>query len=111
MIEVATCATTNKTTVRLTGTLDVRDANRLQVLLNDLLSEGQSGTIDCSALESLDTACVQLLLAAKKDPRCSVEVAFNDGSDVAKWFGYAGVTERLRESSVDRNSAVKGARS
>ncbi len=100
MIEVDACAATNKTTVRLAGSLDIRDANRLQSVLNSLLSEGQNGTVDCSALESLDTACVQLLLAAKRDNRGPVELVFDAASEITKWFDYAGVTERLRTTGV-----------
>ncbi len=107
MIQVAACSATNKTTVRLAGSLDVRDASRLQVVLNDLFNNGQGGSIDCTALESVDTACVQLLLAAKKDTRGSVEIAFGDSSEVSKWFSYAGVTELLR-SSVDCSSPSTG---
>jgi anti-anti-sigma regulatory factor len=111
MIEVEACAATSKTTVRLAGTLDVRDANRLQSVLNGLLAEGQNGTVDCSALESLDTACVQVLLAAKRDTRGSVELAFDDTSEVTKWFDYAGATARLRATSIGQTSTVGEARS
>lgn len=99
MIEVSACANTNKTTVRLAGALDVRDANRLQVVLNDLLTENHGGAIDCSALESIDTACVQLLLAAKRDVRGSVEITIPEDSDVVKWFDYAGAKDRLCSNS------------
>ena len=76
----------------------MRNANRLHAVLNDLLSQGKPARIECGALESIDTACVQLLLAAKSDPRASVRIAFESNSEVAKWFGYAGVGERLLAS-------------
>ena len=108
MIEVVPCATPDKQNVRLAGNLDVRNANSLHVILNDMVSQGKSGTIDCSALQSLDTACVQLLLAAKRDSRGSLQVKFEPDSEVSKWFGYAGVTARLLESSSSADEAKNG---
>jgi ABC-type transporter Mla MlaB component len=95
MIEISPCTAENMQNVRLAGNLDVRNANGLQVALNEVLSQGKSGTIDCSALESIDTACIQLLLAAQSDTRGSLKVGFEPSSDAAKWFTYAGVADRL----------------
>ncbi len=108
MIEIVPCATPDKQNVRLAGNLDVRDANSLHVVLNDMVTQGKSGTIDCSALESLDTACVQLLLAAKRDSRGSLQVEFDQDGEVAKWFGYAGVTPRLLEPTCAADRSKNG---
>ena len=108
MIEIVPCATPDKQNVRLAGNLDVRNANSLHVVLNDMVSQGKSGTIDCSSLESLDTACVQLLLAAKRDSRGAVQIEFEQDSEVAKWFGYAGVTARLLEPASSAAESKNG---
>ena len=109
MIEVGTCSATNKKLVRLAGSLDVRNANGLQGALSSLLSEEPTGKVDCSALESLDTACVQLLLAAKRDSRGAVEIVFDPAGEIAKWFDYAGATANLRASTTNElASAIAG---
>ena len=111
MVEVVTCSATNKATVRLAGSLDIREANGLQSALNGLLSEGQNGAIDCTNLESIDTACLQLLLAAKRDTRGTVEILFDADSEITKWFDYAGTTERLKTSANSQTSTPEGVRS
>lgn len=89
----------------------MRDANGLQGALSSLLSEESTGTVDCSELESLDTACVQLLLAAKRDSGGAVEIAFDNAGEIAKWFDYAGATANLRASSTSQTANAGESRS
>lgn len=111
MIEVITCSATNKKSVRLAGSLDVRNANGLQGTLSSLLSEEPTGTVDCSALESLDAACVQLLLAAKRDSRGAVEIVFDHAGEIAKWFDYAGATASLRAPATNESAPANAGES
>ena len=99
MIEIVPSSAAASQRIRLAGNLDVRSASNLQSALQDLLSQGKPGDIDCSQVESLDCACIQLLLAVARDAQGAVKVEFEPTSEVAKWFEYAGVRERLSASS------------
>lgn len=95
MIELLPGADGKSPTVQIQGCLDVRNANHLQAKLIDLLASGSAAHIDCTKLESIDCACIQVLLATLRDARGPITIDVNPQSEGAKWFGFAGIQERL----------------
>ena len=79
----------------LSGNQDVRNATELQRSLTELLSKNNAVTIDCNAIESLDAACLQLLLAAKREAQNLVQITAEPNSEAARWIQYAGLTSLL----------------
>ena len=110
MIEVVPCSAAESQRIRLAGNLDVRNASSLQSALSDMLLRGKPGEIDCCQVESLDCACVQLLLAAVRDAQGAIKVEFSPSSEAAKWFEYAGVTARFQTSTPALDSQIKGSK-
>lgn len=83
----------------LSGNCDVRSATELQLSLVELLREELPVTIDCSKVESIDTACTQLLLAAKRESTQPVTLVYGEDCEAAKWFELAGVNNYLSNES------------
>jgi anti-anti-sigma regulatory factor len=75
----------------LSGTCDVRSASELQTLLCDLLREDSPVTIHCSAIDSIDTACMQLLVAAKREATKPLLFVIDEETEASKWFNLAGL--------------------
>jgi anti-anti-sigma factor len=79
----------------LSGNQDVRNANELQRSLTELLSKNNAVSIDCNAIESMDAACLQLLLAAKRESQNGVQFIAEPNSEAARWIQYSGLANTL----------------
>ncbi len=108
MLEVKPFSATDSPGVRLAGNLDVRNASNLQSILSDLLAQGKPSEIDCSQIESVDCACVQLLLATVREAQGTIRLKYEPASEVANWFNYAGVNDRLRAAVTSLSPQTKG---
>ena len=84
----------------LSGACDVRSASELQSLLLEICNDDQPSFIDCNEVESIDTACIQLLLAAKRDAAEPLTIDFAN-SEAAKWFELAGVAAYLSNAKAE----------
>ena len=91
MISLTPNALGDSKQLTLSGTCDVRSASELQTLLGDLLREESPITIHCSEVESIDTACMQLLVAAKREATKPFVFLFEEESEASKWFDLAGL--------------------
>ncbi len=91
MLDSSSAAQVPKACLKLEGCQDVRNATALQKSLSELLATGDAVTIDCSAIESLDAACVQLLVAAKREAQESLQIIAPADSEAGRWFQTAGV--------------------
>lgn len=80
--------------LKLSGTCDVRIASELRSSLQELCLDELPATVDCSNVESIDTACIQLLIAAKREASQPLTVSFLD-SEAARWFELGGVSSFL----------------
>ncbi len=107
MIELLPGADGKSPTVQIDGSLDIRNANHLQATLSDLISRGSTAHIDCTKLESIDCACIQLLLATLRDARGPISIDVDPESEGAKWFGFAGIQERLRSYTSPTKETVQ----
>lgn len=89
----------------LSGNQDVRNATELQRSLTELLSKNCVVTIDCSAIESLDAACLQLLLAAKREAHNLVHIIAQPNSEAARWIQYSGLASLLLSGPTASSAA------
>lgn len=80
--------------LKLSGTCDVRNASELRASLQELCLDELPATVDCSTVESIDTACIQLLIAAKREALQPLTISFQD-SEAARWFELGGVSSYL----------------
>lgn len=80
--------------LKLSGTCDVRTASELRASLQELCLDELPATVDCSTVESMDTACIQLLIAAKREALQPLTISFQD-SEAARWFELGGVASYL----------------
>ena len=80
--------------LKLSGSCDVRIASELRSSLQELCSDELPATVDCSSVESIDTACIQLLIAAKREASQPLTISFLD-SEAARWFELGGVSSYL----------------
>ncbi len=86
--------------VSLTGNLDVRVAQDLQKKLLSVVNEAQKLVIDCSAIESIDIAAIQLLLGLRRDvPELAITLPTHP--EAFKWFSYSGALNRFSIHSDD----------
>ncbi|MCA9184276.1 MAG: STAS domain-containing protein [Pirellulaceae bacterium] len=81
--------------VRLVGNVDVREAVELHNVLTQALSQEKGAVIDCTTLESMDTSCMQLLLAAKRSSQFPVNIEIDGESEPAIWIRSAGLAEAV----------------
>ena len=95
--------------LKLSGNQDVRNATELQRSLTELLSKNCAITIDCSAIESLDAACLQLLLAAKREAQNLVQIIAQPNSEAARWIQYSGLASLLLGSLTASPTVPSGA--
>lgn len=100
MIHVTSTENGKSRSVKLEGTCDVRVAHKLHAALQEVCSDGLPTHVDCSAIESIDTAFIQLLIAAKRDALNSFEIQCSD-SEAIRWMQLAGVADYL--TSTERN--------
>jgi anti-anti-sigma regulatory factor len=84
--------------LKLSGSCDVRMANELHSSLQEICADELPATVDCTAVESIDTACTQLLIAAKREALHPLTISFHD-SEAAKWFEIGGVASYLGSST------------
>ena len=82
------------TSIPLQGTQDVRNAAELHQKLLSVSDHGQTVVVDCSEVDSVDAACLQLLLAAKREnPPLVIKV--DSASETAGWIRISGLADRL----------------
>jgi anti-anti-sigma factor len=82
------------TSIPLQGTQDVRNAAELHQKLLSALGNGQTVVVDCSEVESVDAACLQLLLAAKRE-NSQLVIKADATSETAGWIRISGLADRL----------------
>jgi len=85
--------------LKLSGTCDVRTASELRASLQELCLDELPATVDCSRVESIDTACIQLLIAAKRESSQPLTISFQD-SEAARWFELGGVASYLGANAI-----------
>lgn len=76
----------------LSGKWGVQQAKRLHTELQAALSSEENATlnaIDCTRIDNVDLAGIQLILAAKGSQ--DVQVELDHETSTAKWFGLCGV--------------------
>lgn len=83
------------TRLELTGSQDVRVACELHRNILDLLAINEPISIDCTHVDSIDAAALQLILAAKREAADRLEVVAPADSEAGLWFRMAGVYEKL----------------
>jgi anti-anti-sigma factor len=86
---------TDEVCVSLSGHQDVRNAVAFQRQLHELVLPGRATALDCSAIESLDTACVQLLIAAKREASEALKIIAAPESEFNRWIRIAGAEKLL----------------
>ena len=84
----------------LSGNQDVRTVGELQRSLTELLSKNNGVIVDCNAVDSLDAAFLQVLLAAKREAPDLVQITANSDSEAARWIHFAGLTQSLLGTST-----------
>lgn len=84
----------------LSGNQDVRSAVELQRSLTDLISKHNQVLIDCKDIDSIDAACLQILLAARRDSQDTVEIVAEPNCEAARWIQYSGLADRLLGRTV-----------
>lgn len=95
MSETIEVTQTDPVRVTLTGSHDVRSSAGLQRSLVELVSQQKRVVIDCSGIDAIDAACLQILLATKREAQEAVQILAEPDSEASKWFGYAGLTSQL----------------
>ncbi len=82
--------------LELTGCQDVRVAGDLHRNLIELLALNEPVTINCVAVDSIDAAALQLLLAAKREVSEKLTIVAPEGSESVTWFRLAGAGDMLQ---------------
>lgn len=80
--------------LKLSGSCDVRIASVLRSSLQELCLDELPATVDCSRVESIDSACIQLLIAAKREASQPLTISFLDSED-AQRFEHGGFSSYL----------------
>ncbi len=83
------------THVSLSGNQDVRTAADLQRQLTDLLATKQFVVLDGTELQSIDAACLQLLLAAKREAQEKLQIMIPSDHETIGWIQYSGLANLL----------------
>jgi anti-anti-sigma regulatory factor len=84
----------------LKGCQDVRVAAQLQTQLIESTSRSKCVVVQCDDITEMDASTIQLLLAAKKDSGNQFRLEASPTSDCLRWFGLAGVSDRLLGTNV-----------
>ncbi|MCC6508262.1 MAG: STAS domain-containing protein [Pirellulaceae bacterium] len=83
------------TCVTLDGRVDIRNASELQKVLCDAVAIAHPIVIDCISAEWLDTACLQLILAAHRAAPGRVTVKVGSEGSVRQWLDQSGFAAEL----------------
>jgi ABC-type transporter Mla MlaB component len=89
--------------IALNGSQDVRAAAEFQKTLLEHFAQEQTLTIDCSAIESLDAAFLQLLVAAKRERPQQLSIDAPVGSEAERWIQYSGLSNLLLSGATSAN--------
>lgn len=81
--------------VVLDGRVDIRNAAELQKTLCEAVALKTPIVIDCTTAEWLDTACLQLLLAAHRAAPGRVSFKLTDETSVKHWLHQSGFAAEL----------------
>lgn len=79
----------------LDGRVDIRSASELQKTLCDAVAQVGPIVVDCTTAEWLDTACLQLLLAAHRAAPGRMSVKLASASTVKHWLEQSGFAAEL----------------
>jgi ABC-type transporter Mla MlaB component len=85
-----------RTRFELTGSQDVRVVGELHRNLIELLALSEPLCLDCTRIDAIDTAALQLILAAKREAAEKLEIVAESDSEAGLWFRMAGVLEKLQ---------------
>lgn len=85
----------DRATIVLDGRIDIRNASELQKTLCEAVGLHGPIVIDCLATEWLDTACLQLILAAHRAAPGRVSVQVADESSIKHWLEQSGFAAEL----------------
>lgn len=81
--------------VVLDGRVDIRNASELQKTLCEVVGLETPVVVDCTTAEWIDTACLQLLLAAHRAAPGRVTFKLTDESCVKHWLHQSGFATEL----------------
>lgn len=81
--------------ILLDGRVDIRNATELQKTLCEAVSQAAPITVDCTSAEWLDTACLQLILAAHRAAPGRLCVKLAADSTVKYWLEQSGFAAEL----------------
>lgn len=95
MTSISSTHTLTERRLTLSGNQDVRNVVDLQRNLTEILPKSGAFVIDCNAIDSLDAACLQILLAAKRDAPNVVQIDAEPTSEAARWIQYSGLANQL----------------
>lgn len=98
-----TCAETIQSgtkCIRWSGDLDINSASDLQRQLRESCETYATVEVDCTEVESIDTACLQVLMAAQRDYPDAFVLKVVDGSRCQTWLNYAGLS-RLYQPAAE----------
>jgi anti-anti-sigma regulatory factor len=79
----------------LEGRVDIRDAAEFHKMLCDVVALESPVVIDCAAAEWLDTACLQLILAAHRAAPGRVTVRLTGETNIQHWLEQSGFAAEL----------------
>ena len=85
----------DRSNIVLDGRVDIRNAGELQKTLCEAVALPTPIVVDCTATEWLDTACLQLLLAAHRAAPGRVSVKLASDSSVKYWLEQSGFAKEL----------------
>lgn len=94
---------TQRAVISLHGSQDVRSAAEFQKTLLEHFIQEQPLTVDCSAIESLDAAFLQLLVAAKRERPQHLSIDAPVGSEAERWIQYSGLSSLLLSGATSAN--------
>ncbi len=84
-----------RASIFLDGRVDIRNAAELQKTLCEAVALPSPIVIDCMTAEWLDTACLQLILAAHRAAPGRVTVKLSDEGSVKTWIEQSGFAKEL----------------
>lgn len=86
---------TDRASIVLDGRVDIRNAAELQKTLCEAVALPIPIVVDCIATEWLDTACLQLILAAHRAAPGRVTVQLASDSNLKYWLEQSGFAKEL----------------
>lgn len=85
----------DRANIVLDGRVDIRNASELQKTLCEAVELTTPIVIDCMTTEWLDTACLQLILAAHRAAPGRVSVQLAKESSIKNWLEHSGFATEL----------------